>query len=131
LSAQPDSQEFQNLLRGHDARTAPTSPSHLEPLVDRSKVDPQLVEAAEGMESMFLDYMLKVMRQTIPKNEMDLESPATDIYRGMMDGELAKKVAHQGGIGLADQLIAYLDSKGYHLPNTNQLSDGHKVKEKP
>jgi Rod binding domain-containing protein len=80
--------------------------------VDRSKVDPQLVKAAEGMEAMFIDYLLKVMRQTVPKNEMDLESSATDLYRGMMDHEWAEQVAHSAtgshGIGLADEIIAYL-----------------------
>jgi Rod binding domain-containing protein len=48
---------------------------------------------------------------------MDLESPATEIYRGMLDSETAKSAAHGGGIGLADQIIAYLDSQRYTVPN--------------
>jgi Rod binding domain-containing protein len=90
-------------------------------------VNPEIVKAAEGMEAMFLDYMMQVMRQTVPKNDMDLDSPATRIYQSMMDSEYAQKAAHQGGIGLADQIIAYLDSQRY---NINQ---GHGVpkKEKP
>jgi Rod binding domain-containing protein len=71
--------------------------------------------------------MMKVMRQTVPKNEMDLESPASEIYRGMMDSEYAQKAAHHGGIGLADQIIAYLDTQGYnHL-----VGQGVPAKEKP
>jgi len=69
------------------------------------------------MEAMFLDYMLKVMRQTVPKGELDLESPATEIYRGMLDTETAQKAARAGGIGLADQIIAYLQPQSY---NQNQ-----------
>jgi flagellar protein FlgJ len=86
------------------------------PVVDKTKVDPQILQAAQGMEAMFLDYMLKVMRETVPKEDMDLESPATNIYRGMRDTEFAQKAAHAGGVGLADQIVAYLESQRYNLP---------------
>jgi len=104
-----------------------STPDRRVPMIDKSKVPPEILKAAEGMESMFIDYMMKVMRQTVPKNDMDLESPATEIYRGMMDSEYAEKAAHQGGIGLADQIIAYLSPQGYNL------SEGHgaPAKEKP
>lgn len=89
------------------------SPANSYVAIDRTKVDPAMVEAAEGMETMFIDYMMKVMRDTVPKNEMDLESPATNIYRGMLDSEYAKSAARAGGVGLADQIIAYLQSQSY------------------
>jgi Rod binding domain-containing protein len=109
------------------ARDARVSPSHQLPQVDRTKVDPKILEAAEGMEEMFIDYMMRVMRQTVPKNEMDLESPATEIYRSMMDSENSKKAAHAGGIGLSDQIIAYLQGRSYHLPQGHAAP----MKEKP
>lgn len=98
-----------------DARSAPVSPDKREYKVDRSKANPDDVAAAEGFEAIFLDQMMQSMRKTIPKNEMDLESPATEIYRGMLDSEVAEKSAHQGGFGLADQIIAYLESQRYNL----------------
>lgn len=100
---------------GDNALTAPQTPSMRLPSVDRSKVDPQIVQAAEGMETMFLDYMMKVMRQTVPKNEMDMENPATEIYQGMLDSEYAQKAAHAGGVGLSDTIIAYMDPKSYNI----------------
>jgi flagellar protein FlgJ len=90
------------------------TPGRRLPVVDKSKVDPTLLKAAEGMEAMFLDYMMKVMRQTVPKNDMDLESPATEIYRNMLDTETAQKAARAGGIGLADQIIAYMQPQVYN-----------------
>ena len=57
---------------------------------------------------------------------MDLESPATEIYRGMLDTETAQRAAHAGGVGLADQIVAYLEAqrytqqKGPTAPSTNQ-----------
>jgi flagellar protein FlgJ len=123
----PSSFQKKEIQETVEAASAPVSPTKTVPHVDRTKVDPQLVKAAEGMEAMFLDYMMKVMRQTVPKNEMDLESPATEIYRGMMDSEYAQKAAHQGGVGLADQIIAYLDAQGYN----HSHGHGAQTKEKP
>jgi Rod binding domain-containing protein len=110
----------QNLLsqesipNGKSARDARITPAKTAPIVDRSKVDPSIVKAAEGMEAMFIDYMMQVMRQTVPKNDMDLESPATQIFSGMLDEKYAEKAAHVGGFGLADQIIAYLMSERYN-----------------
>ena len=121
-------------LDGDDkALTAPVSLERQLPVVDRSKVDPEILKAAEGMEQMFLDYMMRVMRQTVPKNDMDLESPATEIYRGMLDSEYAEKAAHRGGIGLSDQIIAYLQAQRYNLPEGSQSPGnyGNPRKEKP
>ncbi len=112
---------------GVNAVSAPTSPARQVPVIDRSKVNPQLLKSAIGMESMFLNHMMRVMRQTVPKNDMNLESPATEIYQGMLDSEYAEKAAHRGGIGLADQIIAYLDPQRY-----NQMrGQGVPKKEKP
>jgi flagellar protein FlgJ len=99
-----------------NALTAPVTPGKRVAVVDKSKVDPETLKAAQGMEAMFIDYMMKVMRETVPKQEMDLESPATRIYRGMQDSEYAQRAARAGGIGLADQIIAYLESQRYTLP---------------
>ncbi len=99
---------------GKPRGSLPASSFRKIPQFKRSQVDPQILKAALGMEAIFLNQMFKVMRQTIPKNEMDLESPATEIYRGMMDSEYADRAAKHGGIGLADQIIAYLDSQRYN-----------------
>jgi flagellar protein FlgJ len=127
-SSFPLSSHIQDRIQqGRDAQSAPVTPAKTIPVVDRASVNPEIVKAAEGMEALFIDYMLKVMRQTVPKNDMDLESPATNIYRGMMDTEYAEKVAHHGGVGLADQIIAYLGAQGYNLPQ----GQGVPTKEKP
>jgi Rod binding domain-containing protein len=98
---------------GDNALTAPTTPTKRVPVVDKTKVDPAMLEAAKGMEGMFLDYLMQVMRKTVPKNDFDMESPATGIYRSMMDSEVAKKAAEAGGVGLADHIIAYWNPGGY------------------
>lgn len=107
------------------ARQAPITPGHRVPVIDRATVDPETLKAAEGMESMFIDYMMKAMRQTVPKNEMDLEGPATDIYRGMLDSEYAEKAAHAGGVGLAEQILAYLQERNAAAPVAHSPSQSY------
>lgn len=89
------------------------TPDHRMARVDRSKVDPGTVRAAEGMETMFLDYMMKIMRSTVPESEMSLNNTATEIYQQSLDSEYAKRAANAGGVGLADQIIAYIEAQRY------------------
>lgn len=99
---------------GFPKREMKSSPDRQIPIVDRTKVDPQLIKAAEGMEAMFIDHLFRTMRKTVPSSELSLESPASEVYRSMLDTELAQKSAQQGGIGLADQLIAYWQTQAYN-----------------
>jgi flagellar protein FlgJ len=80
----------------------------------REDVDPQIREAAEGLEAMFLNTMLQAMRGTVQESEYSLENPATKIYRGMLDQEVASQTARNNSVGLADQIIAYLEQRGYN-----------------
>ena len=45
---------------------------------------------------------------------MDLESPATEIYRSLLDTEFSNTASHSASIGLAEQIIAYLDQSHYN-----------------
>ena len=107
-------------MSGPIAPGQPGSP----PSSSQSLHDPAIRKAAEGFEAMFLDYMMQVMRQTVPKNEMDLENGASEIYRGMLDSEYVQKAVHSGGIGLADQIVAYLEAQKYNLPRGSMDSGG-------
>jgi flagellar protein FlgJ len=66
------------------------------------------------MEAMFLDYLMKVMRDTVPSSEYSMDSSATKIYRSMMDSEFSQTAARNGGVGLADQIIASLVPNSYN-----------------
>ena len=91
-----------------------TSPTNGANLPTPPQHDPAMVKAAQGMEAMFLNYLFQVMRKGIPENALSMESGATKIYRGMMDFEAAQTAAKNGGVGLADQIIAYLESNQYN-----------------
>ncbi|MCE8025808.1 flagellar assembly peptidoglycan hydrolase FlgJ [Billgrantia aerodenitrificans] len=65
--------------------------------------------AAQQFEALFLQMMLKSMRDTIPSGGL-LDSQQTEFYQSMMDQQWAQTMAGRG-IGLADHLVAQLESQ--------------------
>ena len=100
------------------------TPVRRAPQVDMAQVDPATRQAAEGMEAMFLDYLMQTMRKTVPKSEMSLENGASEIYRGMLDSEAAQRAARAGGVGLAEQIVAYLHQGRYTQERPSGLKNG-------
>lgn len=64
---------------------------------------------AQQFEALFLQMMLKSMRDTIPSGGL-LDSQQTEFYQSMMDQQWAQTMAGRG-IGLADHLVAQLESQ--------------------
>ena len=60
-------------------------------------------KAATEFESFFLYYMMKTMRQAVPKGGL-LDSKVGETYLGMLDQEVANQAAKQGGFGLAKSI---------------------------
>ena len=83
--------------------------------VDSSKLrDTKLRKACQGFESIFLFHLLKAMRSTVPKDGLIESDLGNDIYTGMMDEELAKKISSGKGIGISNILykeFSKFDSK--------------------
>jgi flagellar protein FlgJ len=48
--------------------------------------------------------MLQLMRQSIPQDGLLGSGPGKEVYQGLMDQELAKKMSRRGGIGLGEVL---------------------------
>jgi flagellar protein FlgJ len=68
----------------------------------------RLEEACRNFESVFVQYMLKEMRQTVPQNGLIGSGHAEQMYTGMLDSELAQVISMQRGIGLASVLYGQL-----------------------
>ena len=73
--------------------------------------------AAEQFEALFIQMMLKSMRDTIPESGL-MESQATDLYQSMLDQQWSQVMASRG-IGLADKLVAQLE-RGGMVPGQEQ-----------
>ncbi len=78
----------------------------------RSKDPEALKKACKGVESLFVNMMLKEMRKSIPKSGLFQESMQRDIYTSLFDQQVAQEVSGVGrGIGIADMLYEQLSRK--------------------
>jgi len=70
----------------------------------------KLREACQGFEAVFINKLLKQMRDTVQKSDF-LHSPYEDSYMSMFDQELADKLSKDGGIGIGDMLFQQLKER--------------------
>ena len=68
----------------------------------------QLEKTTREFESIFLSYMLKQMRKTIPEDPIFGNSIAKDIFYDMYNDAISKELSIAGGIGLAKILYNQL-----------------------
>ena len=62
-------------------------------------------EAAQQFEAMFIQMMMKSMREASFKGEL-LDSSALETFQGMQDREISVQLAKRGGFGLAAPVMA-------------------------
>ena len=80
------------------------------------KKDLELKKACEHFESYFLNMMFKSMRKTVISQEgLFNKSNAQDIFEDMFYEETSKKMAKQGGIGLANMMYKQLSHKNQSI----------------
>jgi flagellar protein FlgJ len=80
-------------------------------------------EVASQFEALFIQQMMKSMRDAVPKSDL-MSSDHLDTYQAMADQQLSVNLAQQGGIGLARVLVEQMQTKGYVPPVTEQLNQG-------
>src|SRR3990172_3914062 len=72
----------------------------------RQSPDQALKAAAQQFESVFLNMVLKSMREAIPQDGM-FDSEQTRMFTSMLDQQLAQSMAGRG-VGLADIMVKQL-----------------------
>lgn len=79
-----------------------------------------LEDVAAQFESIFLQQMLKSMRDATVKSDL-FDSSQMDTYQSMADQQLAVSLAESGGIGLARMMVEQMQSRGY-VPESNAVA---------
>ena len=74
------------------------------------KDDQKLRQTCQEMESVFLEMMLKEMRNTVPKSDL-MDTRNQELFQSMLDTEVTRDMAKAGGIGLADLMYRQLSQK--------------------
>ena len=67
--------------------------------------------AAQQFEALFVNIMLKSMRETVPLDSL-FNTPHTKLYTQLFDEELSQQIAKDGSIGLADQIFRGMVATG-------------------
>lgn len=79
--------------------------------------DQALKAAAQQFESVFLNMMLKSMREATPQEGL-FENEQTKLFTGMLDQQLAQNMSSRG-VGLADILVKQLTRNSAATPQMN------------
>ena len=83
-----------------------------------------LEEVASQFEALFIQQMMKSMRDAIPQGDL-MGSEHVDTYQAMADQQMCLNLAEEGGIGLARMLVEQMQTKGY-VPNEGRSTDSNK-----
>ncbi|MFC0338522.1 flagellar protein FlgJ [Kushneria avicenniae] len=75
----------------------------------RDNPEESLKETSKQFEALFLQKMLKSMRDAMPKSDL-LQSDSMDTYTKMLDQQWAQNLSEQG-IGLSDMMVKKLSKK--------------------
>lgn len=67
----------------------------------------QLVEAGRQFEAFFISYLMKVMRETVPKGA--IPNKQGGYFESFYDQEIGTRAAASGGIGITRMVEAYAE----------------------
>ena len=83
-----------------------------------SKDIESIKKSAKDFEAIFLELVLKSMRNTVEKSDLFDGGNGEDIFRQMLDSEYAKVMAEQGTTGISTsiekQLLSNIKADGEH-----------------
>ena len=77
-------------------------------------------ETAQQFEAMFLQMMMKSMRDAVPKSGLN-ESQAEETFQGMFDKEVSLAMAKRNTLGIADLLMKHMPDPNAGQPSTAQM----------
>ena len=86
-------------------------------------------ETAQQFEAMFLQMMMKSMRDATPKSDL-VESAGKDTFEAMFDKEVSVAMAKRGSLGLADMLVKNMPDNTAPQPSTAAMLEARHLKPK-
>ena len=76
--------------------------------LDAGKHPQKLKQACAEFESLFLNYLLKSMRASVPEGGLIDQSEESKMFKSMLDEKLADEISASGGLGLGEILYQKL-----------------------
>jgi Rod binding domain-containing protein len=110
-----------------DAINTPAPSSYLDfdglgQLKGQARLDAKsaIKQTAQQFEALFLQMMMKSMRESIVKSELS-ESSTMETFEGMFDKEVSVQLAKKNSLGLADMLVKNLEQNQANLATTADI----------
>ena len=110
-----------------DAISSPSTNSYLDfdglgQLKGQARTDAKgdIRETAQQFEALFLQMMMKSMRESIVKSELS-ESTTMETFEGMFDKEVSVQLAKKNSIGLADMLVKNFEQQQASIATTAEI----------
>ena len=79
---------------------------------NKTQDDAKLKKTCQELESVFLNMLLKSMRDTVPKSKIGGNTQQTETMQSMLDMEMTRNMAAAGGTGIADMLYRNITHPG-------------------
>ncbi len=105
----PNSGLYKKTMQPVDTLTLlqPNTPSETTDASQRDR--DSLRRSCQDFEAIFIQYMFKSMRKSIPDGGLFEKDTAHEIYLDMLDAEVAKEISRQQSPGLADQMYHQME----------------------
>ena len=110
-----------------DAINTPAPSSYLDfdglgQLKGQARLDAKsaIKQTAQQFEALFLQMMMKSMRESIVKSELS-ESNTMETFEGMFDKEVSVQLAKKNSLGLADMLVKNLEQNQANIATTADM----------
>lgn len=82
-----------------------------------------LREVAQQFEAMFIQQIMKTMREAGFKGADMFDSQALDTFQSMHDKEISLQMSRRGSFGLADMLVKSMERQEQAIPAAQMLND--------
>jgi flagellar protein FlgJ len=86
----------------------------------RKSQDKAIQQSAQQFEGLFIQMMMKSMRDATPKDEEN-QSSALDTFQGMFDQEVSVQMAKRNAIGVADFMVKAVQQQGHPVTSSDFL----------
>jgi soluble lytic murein transglycosylase-like protein len=87
--------------------------------VRKTRNPEELQKAANDFEAIFVNLMLKTMRQTIVKSGLLDSGLGGEVMESMFDQELSRKIAASSNLGIAESLVRHLSDTQQKTPEAS------------
>jgi flagellar protein FlgJ len=96
-----------------DTGRMPTTPSSV------NKDSSRLEQACSELESLFIYYLMKEMRASVPKSGFIGGGKAEEMYTSMLDLQMSKEIASEKEIGISSALLEQLRANMQDISDRN------------